>query len=46
MLATATATAASLAGGTTTIANSVNHKKTSNKAIAEQKRHNLTIEKK
>ena len=46
MLAAADAATASLLGGATAIANSGNQKKAADKAVAEQKRHNLAIEKK
>ena len=44
MLAAAAAAAGSLAGGASTIANSVNQKKAADKALAEKKRHNLAME--
>ena len=44
MLAAAAAAAGSLAGGASSIANSVNQKKAVDKALAEKKRHNLAME--
>ena len=44
MLAAAAAAAGSLAGGASTIANSVNQKNAADKALAEKKRHNLAME--
>ena len=43
-LATALAAAGSLAGGASTIANSINQKNSADKALAEKKRHNLAME--
>ena len=44
MLATAAAALGSLAGGASSIADSVNKKKAADKALAEKKRHNLAME--
>ena len=44
MLAAAAGVAGSLAGGASSIANSVNKKKTADKALVEKKRHNLAME--
>ena len=46
MLAAAAAAAGSLAGGASSIANSVNQKKAADKMLAERKRHNKALEQK